>query len=191
MSVLGRIRTFIVRRHLVLFGIILAAGMSMIVIGMMMGTSALSTPDNPVLAQLLITEGVAFVVIGLVGILMSWTTFDIGTNIKDVVREVGMQNKETLDLLRQSQDRIAQSQDRIAQSQERTSQSLDRIDQSLDRIAQSQERIEQSQERTSQSLDRIAQSQERIEQSQERTSQSLDKMTDLLTQVVKNTTRAD
>ena len=135
MSVLSRLKTFIMRKHLVLFGIILAAGLSMIVVGTMMGIGALSTPDNPVLAQLLITEGVAFVVIGLVGILMSWTTFDIGTNIKEVVREVGKQNKETLDLLLQSQERTSQS---------------------LDRIAQSQERIEQSQERTSQSMDKIA-----------------------------------
>ena len=35
----------------------------------------------------LITEGVAFIAIGAVGLIMSWTTQDIGQGIKDAVRE--------------------------------------------------------------------------------------------------------
>ena len=39
--------------------------------------------------RFLAAEGIAFILVGLAGLLMSWTTFDIGTEIKEVVREVG------------------------------------------------------------------------------------------------------
>ena len=75
--------------------------------------------------------------VGLAGLLMSWTTFDIGAEIKEVVREVGRENraalaslaeaqkesqKETRDLMHkmsESQDRISKSQDDIARLLER------------------------------------------------------------------------
>ena len=41
-----------------------------------------------------VAEGIAFILVGLAGVLMSWTTFDIGAGIKEVVREVGRKNQE-------------------------------------------------------------------------------------------------
>ena len=41
-----------------------------------------------------VAESIAFILVGLAGVLMSWTTFDIGAGIKEVVREVGRKNQE-------------------------------------------------------------------------------------------------
>ena len=44
----------------------------------------------------LITEGAAFIAIGVVGLIMSWTTQDIGQGIKDAVREDGELTRKAL-----------------------------------------------------------------------------------------------
>lgn len=81
MLALGRLKKFVTRKHFVLFGIVLAAGMSMITVGTLMDTGALSASANPVIGQYLIIQGIVLVVLGLVGILLWWPTFDTGTDI--------------------------------------------------------------------------------------------------------------
>ena len=34
-------------------------------------------------------QGIAFIIVGFVGVLMSWTTYDIGNEIKEEIRTVG------------------------------------------------------------------------------------------------------
>ena len=74
---------------------------------------------------------------GLVGTIMSWTTFEIGSGIKELVREVGMQNQEALKSIENTLKKTAESQDRIAASQDRMAESQDRIAASQDRMAES------------------------------------------------------
>ena len=45
--------------------------------------------------QRLLSEGIAFIMVGLVGMVMSLTTMDIGARIKEEIREIGRQNAES------------------------------------------------------------------------------------------------
>lgn len=72
-----------IRRQLALFGTILSVGMASFVAGIAIVAGAF--PEIiPSLGHHLISEGIAFIIIGLVGSIMSWTTFEIGTGIKEL-----------------------------------------------------------------------------------------------------------
>ena len=84
--------------------------------------------------QRLLSEGIAFIIVGLVGMLMSWTTFDIGTSIREAIHEVGRQNQRALDSLAESQKDIARMLERITKSQDDIAKSQDDIAKSQDDI---------------------------------------------------------
>lgn len=133
-SKVSKIRSGLVRKQQFIFIAMLGVGAALII------ASQLTNP-------LLISNGIAFITIGFVGILMSWTTFDIGSSIKEAVYEVGKQNKEALDMLAQSNERMIQSQERSEKFQER--------------MIQSQERTAETQKKTLELLERILKNTER------------------------------
>ena len=133
-SKVSKIRSGLVRKQQFIFIAMLGVGAALII------ASQLTNP-------LLISNGIAFITIGFVGILMSWTTFDIGSSIKEAVYEVGKQNKEALDMLAQSNERMIQSQERTEKFQER--------------MIQSQERTAETQKKTLELLERILKNTER------------------------------
>ena len=142
-SRIGRLKAFLIRKQLALFGTVLAIGMASLGAGS--SIVAGTFPEiMPSLGHHLISEGIAFIIIGLVGTIMSWTTFEIGSGIKELVREVGMQNQEALKSIENTLKKTAESQDRIAASQDRMAESQDRIAESQDRIAASQDRMAES-----------------------------------------------
>ncbi len=51
-------------------------------------------------------EAIAFIITGSIGIIMSWTTTDIGESIKAVMREVGRNNQKILKSIAKSQDTL-------------------------------------------------------------------------------------
>ena len=83
--------------------------------------------------------------VGVAELIVSWTTFDIGAGIKEVVREVGRENREAMDSLAASQKEMAASMDRMAASQKDTQMmiaaSMDKISESQDNIARLLERV--------------------------------------------------
>ena len=85
--------------------------------------------------RFLAAEGMAFMLVGLAGLLMSWTTFGIGAGIKKTVREVGRKNWEALD---RTLDRILEAQ---RESQKETRELIDKMSESQDRISKSQDSI--------------------------------------------------
>ena len=108
--------------------------------------------DNP-------AEGIAFMLVGVAGLIMSWTTFDIGAGIKEVVREVGRDNREALDSLAASQKEMAASMDRMAASQKEMAASMDRMAASQ---KETQEMVAASMDRMSESQNNIARLLERV-----------------------------
>ena len=101
----------------------------------------------------MIGQGIAFILAGFAGMLMSWTTFDIGAGIKEAIHEVGRENQKALDSLSESQRRMSESVDRM-------SESVDRMSESVDRMSESQKQISESQERLSETIDKISKSQD-------------------------------
>ena len=150
-----RTRRFLVRRQLAIFVSMIAAGALLVGLDDWIDGQATG-------------QGIAFIIVGFVGILMSWTTFDIGAGIKEVVREVGRQNREALDTMAKSQEamneRIIASLDSLAKSQDNLAKSQDsankRIMASLDSLAKSQDRMAKSQDRMAKSQDNMAKSQD-------------------------------
>ena len=147
-SKVSKIRSGLVRKQQFIFIAMLGVGAALII------ASQLTNP-------LLISNGIAFITIGFVGILMSWTTFDIGSSIKEAVYEVGKQNKEALDMLAQSNERMIQSQERSEKFQERMIQSQERSEKFQERMIQSQERTAETQKKTLELLERILKNTER------------------------------
>ena len=71
-SIWGKIRHGLVRKQLMIFLSMIAVGAAIIVANEWLEDQ--------------VGDGIAFIIVGFVGILMSWTTFDIGAGIKEVVR---------------------------------------------------------------------------------------------------------
>ena len=114
---------------------------------------------SPLSGRYLVAEGIAFMLVGVAGLLMSWTTFDIGAGIKEVVREVGRDNREALDSLAASQKEMAASMDRMAASQKEMAASMDRMAASQ---KETQEMVAASMDRMSESQNNIARLLERV-----------------------------
>ena len=136
----NRIRTSLIRKQQAIFLIMLATG-----IGLLLA--------SPLSGRYLVAEGIAFMLVGVAGLLMSWTTFDIGAGIKEVVREVGRENREAMDSLAASQKEIAASQKEIAVSQKEMAASMDRM---ADSQKETQMMIAASMDKISESQDNIA-----------------------------------
>ena len=67
--------------------------------------------------QRLLNQGIAFIIVGFVGMLMSWTTFDVGGSLKEAVREVGRQDQEFLEKNQKILEKNQEILERIAESQ--------------------------------------------------------------------------
>ncbi len=116
----------------------------------MMAVGAFLITMSQLVDQRLLSEGIAFFTIGFVGILMSWTTMDIGAGIKEAIHEVGQQNQRAIAENNQRFDktlnRIAESQKDIAESQKDIAESQKDIAKVLDNVTKSQERMHKSQD---------------------------------------------
>ena len=136
------IKIALVRRQHIIFVSMIIVGTSLIIMSQLVDSRLLS-------------EGIAFIIVGFVGILMSWTTFDIGRSIKEAIREGDAENQQMLvkiyeanykmiklmDRITQSNDNIAKSQDNIAKSQDTTAKSQDTTARLLERILGEQKEI--------------------------------------------------
>jgi len=141
----------------------------------------------------LVGEGIAFILVGLTGLLMSWTTFDIGAGIKEVVREVGRENnevvrevgrenKKALDSLAESIDRMADTQRMMVESQKETREMM----------AESQRMMAESQKETREMMaESQKETREMMAESMNRISESQDNIARLLERVAKNTGAVD
>ena len=136
-----RLRIGLAHKQQVIFLVMLAVG------GGLLLASALSGPY--------VAEGIAFILVGLAGLLMSWTTFDIGAGIKEVVREVGRENREAVREVgrenREALDRILEAQ---RESQKEMRDLINKMSESQDRISKSQDRISKSQDGIARLLER-------------------------------------
>ncbi len=139
-----KIRTGLIRRQQVIFVAMMAVGAFLITMSQLVD-------------QRLLSEGIAFFTIGFVGILMSWTTMDIGAGIKEAIHEVGQQNQRA----------IAESNQRFDKTLNRIAESNQRFDKTLNRIAESQKDIAESQKDIAKVLDNVTKSQERMHKSQD------------------------
>ena len=113
-----RIRTSLTRRQNMIF-------VAMVVVGSFLTITSQLTDKR------LLSEGIAFIIVGFVGMLMSWTTMDIGTSIKEAIYDVGKENMnigtsiikalqsitESLNEIVKSQNEMAKSQNEMAKSQ--------------------------------------------------------------------------
>ena len=116
----------------------------------------------------LVGEAIAFILVGLAGLLMSWTTFDIGAGIKEVVREVGRENnevvrevgrenKKALDSLAESIDRMVDTQRMMAESQKETREMMaESQKETREMMAESMNRMSESQDNIARLLERVA-----------------------------------
>ena len=73
----------------------------------------------------------AFLTVGFVGILMSWTTFDIGNSIKETIRETSAENRVYLERLSRILESLQKSQEQFQKSLQQTMESQNRIENKL------------------------------------------------------------
>ena len=152
----NKIRTNLIRKQQTIFLLMLAVG-----IGLLFA--------SPLSGRYPVAEGIAFMLVGVAGLIMSWTTFDIGAGIKEVVREVGRENREAMDSLAASQEDMAASMDRMAASQEEMAASMDRMAEAqMESQKETRELITESQKETRELVGRIADSQDSIAKLPER-----------------------
>ena len=100
----SKIRTSLIRRQQIIF-------VAMIIVGVFLIATS-QTVD-----QRLLNQGIAFIIVGFVGMLMSWTTFDVGGSLKEAVREVGRQDQEFLEKNQKILEKNQEILERIAESQ--------------------------------------------------------------------------
>ena len=117
----SKIRTSLIRRQQIIF-------VAMIIVGVFLIATS-QTVD-----QRLLNQGIAFIIVGFVGMLMSWTTFDVGGSLKEAVREVGRQDQEFLE---KNQEFLEKNQKILEKNQK----ILEKNQEILERIAESQNTI--------------------------------------------------
>ena len=98
-----KIRTSLMRRQNVIF-------VAMIIVGLFL------TITSQLIDKRLLSEGIAFIIVGFVGMLMSWTTMDIGASIKEAIYDVGRQNLTALESIAKSQNEMVKSQNEMVKS---------------------------------------------------------------------------
>ncbi len=92
-----KIRISLIRKQHVIF-------VAMVIVGIFL------TVMSQLTDQRLLSEGIAFIIVGFVGMLMSsrWTTMDIGSSIKEAIYDVGRQNLTALESIAKSQNESCQ-----------------------------------------------------------------------------------
>ncbi len=92
----NKVKTSLVRKQNVIFVAMVAVGLSLTVMSQLTDSRLLS-------------EGIAFIIVGFVGMLMSWTTMDVGASIKEAIHDVGRQNLAALESIASSQKEMDKS----------------------------------------------------------------------------------
>ena len=112
-----RLKSGLVRRQVLMFVSMLVTGAALLVIGVTTITQLLSEIGFAV-GLFLAGQGIGFITVGVAGLVMSWTTTEIGAGIKEAVREVGAQNleigRQNLEIGRQNLEVGRQNADAIA-----------------------------------------------------------------------------
>ena len=101
---------------------------AMIIVGLFL------TITSQLIDKRLLSEGIAFIIVGFVGMLMSWTTMDIGASIKEVIYDVGRQNQTVLESIAKSLNEMVKSQDKMVKSQDKMVKSQNEMMKSLNEI---------------------------------------------------------
>ena len=79
----ARLRSFAIRRQNIVYALLIAIGVQYL------ARSAFGSPS-------LVSEGAAFIMVGCVGLIMSFTTMDIAGSLKDVAREEGSMTRDII-----------------------------------------------------------------------------------------------
>ncbi len=82
-------RNTILRKQNLMYMIMVISG------SIMIATGATSSIPN----DLLVTNGIAFIIVGFVGLVMSWTTMDIGSSLKEAIKSANDKTLTKLDKL--------------------------------------------------------------------------------------------
>ena len=97
----------------------------------------------------LVTEGVAFIAIGAVGLIMSWTTQDIGQGIKDAVREDGELTRKELRIMAEAVREVGAGVERVGAGVERVGAGVEAMSKDnrefFRQMLESQNRIQETQ----------------------------------------------
>ena len=96
----NKVRTSLVRKQNVIFVAMVIVGLSLTIMSQFADSRLLS-------------EGIAFIIVGFVGMLMSWTTMDIGASIKEAIYDVGRQHANALESMAKSQEKTSESLEEI------------------------------------------------------------------------------
>ena len=78
-----RLRSFAIRRQNIVYALLIGIGVQYL------ARSAFGSPS-------LVSEGAAFIMVGCVGLIMSFTTMDIAGSLKDVAREEGNMTRDII-----------------------------------------------------------------------------------------------
>ncbi len=122
-------RNVILRKQNWVYMSMVASGMAMIAAGSIISNN------------LLLTNGIAFIIVGFVGLVMSWTTMDIGSSLKEAIKSANDKTLTKLDGIEKSLTKLDKLDklDGIETSLEGIEKSLTK----LDGIAQSLESIKE------------------------------------------------
>ncbi len=127
-----RIREYAIRRQNVIFSVIVGAGFAMLGIGWL---------GN----QFLVVEGIAFIIIGGVGLVMSWTTMDIGDKLMETVERVGLKNEVYLKAIAASQGEMTSTLKNLESSQGEMTSTLKNLESSQGEMTSTLKNLESSQ----------------------------------------------
>ena len=137
-----KIRTSLMRRQNVIF-------VAMIIVGLFL------TITSQLIDKRLLSEGIAFIIVGFVGMLMSWTTMDIGASIKEAIYDVGRQNLTVLESIAKSQNEMVKSLNEMVKSLNEMVKSLNEMVKSQNEMVKSQNEMVKSQNEMVKSLNEI------------------------------------
>ena len=110
---------------------------AMIIVGLFL------TITSQLIDKRLLSEGIAFIIVGFVGMLMSWTTMDIGASIKEVIYDVGRQNQTVLESIAKSQNEMVKSLNEMVKSQDKMVKSQDKMVKSQNEMMKSLNEIKE------------------------------------------------
>ena len=115
-------RGLAIRRQSVLYTMLLGLGSVLIYLS--------GLRDMP-----LVTEGVAFMAIGAVGLIVSWTTQDVGQGIRDAIREDGDKTRGRLDSVVEAVDRVGVSVEKVGENVEKVGENVEKVAASVDAMS--------------------------------------------------------
>ena len=143
-KVATKTRNTILRKQNWMYMSMVISGMAMIVASSII---AMIAAGSIISNNLLLTNGIAFIIVGFVGLVMSWTTMDIGSSLKEAIKSANDKTLTKLDGMEKSLtkldklDGIEKSLTKLDKL-EGIEKSLTKLDK-LDGIAQSLESIKE------------------------------------------------